>query len=192
VGSGLVAFSSDLVFDGGSRSPYVESHPVAPLNTYGRSKVALEKAVFECLPHALVIRTSAFIDAVDQRTFAGWVMACASRGERIRTSSDVVSPTYVPALADALLDLLIDGESGVWHLANNGSISWTELAQRVVAEMGAESDLVEEADSHDLGRIAPRPTYSVLGSERGSIMPTLEESLDRIFRDRARTMAGII
>jgi len=192
VGSGLVTFSSDLVFDGGSRSPYVESHPVAPLNTYGRSKVALEKAVFECLPHALVIRTSAFIDAVDQRTFAGWVMACASRGERIRTSSDVVSPTYVPALADALLDLLIDGESGVWHLANNGSISWTELAQRVVAEMGAESDLVEEADSHDLGRIAPRPTYSVLGSERGSIMPTLEESLDRIFRDRARTMAGII
>ena len=191
VGSGLVTFSSDLVFDGANRSPYVESHPVAPLNAYGRSKAALEQSVLECLPHALVVRTSAFIDAVDQRTFAGWVMACASRGERIRTSANVVSPTYIPALADALLDLLVDGESGVWHLANSGSISWTELAQRVVTEMGADPDLVEEVPAHELGRVAPRPAYSVLGSERGAIMPTLEESLGRIFRDQARAMAGI-
>ena len=191
VGSSLVTFSSDLVFDGSSSTPYLENHPVAPLNTYGRSKVALEQSVLECLPHALVVRSSAFIDAADQRTFTGWVMAGATRGEHIRTSSDIVSPTYVPALADALLDLLIDGESGIWHLANDGSISWTELAQRVVAEVGADPDLVEELQSHELGRVAPRPAYSVLGSERGSIMPTLEESLARIFRDRARAMAGV-
>lgn len=191
VGAGLVTFSSDLVFDGSRGTPYVESHPVAPLNAYGRSKVALEQSVLECLPHALVIRTGAFIDAADERTFAGWVMACASRGERIRTSGDVVSPTYVPALADAVLDLLIDGESGVWHLANQGAISWTELAQRVVAAIGADIELVEEAQSHELGRVAPRPSYSVLGSERGSIMPTLDESMHRIFRDRDRALAGI-
>ena len=187
VGSGLVTFSSDLVFDGTSTTPYVESHPVAPLNTYGRSKVALEQSVFECLPHALVIRTSAFIDATNQRTFAGWVMAAATRGERIRTSSDIVSPTYVPALADALLDLVIDGESGVWHLANNGAISWTELAQRVVAEIGADVGLVEEASPEELGRAAVRPSYSALGSERGCIMPTLDQSLDTLFRERGRT-----
>jgi dTDP-4-dehydrorhamnose reductase len=185
VGSGLVTISSDLVFDGSLRTPYLESHPVAPLNTYGRSKAKLEQTVLETLPGALVIRTSAFIDAHDPRTFTSWVMAAAARGERIRTASDVVSPTYVPALADALLDLLIDGEQGVWHLANNGALSWTQLAQRVLSETGCDASLVEEVDSSQLGRLAPRPSYSALGSERGSLMPTLDESLDRLLRERA-------
>jgi dTDP-4-dehydrorhamnose reductase len=191
VGSALVSLSSDLVFDGTRTTPYVESDPVSPLNHYGRSKVALEQSVLECVPHALIVRTSAFIDGHDPRTFSGWVMAAASRGERIRTSSDVVSPTYVPALADALLDLVIDGEGGVWHLANSGAISWTELARRVVEELGLDRDLVEEAAPEELGRVAARPSYSALGTERGSIMPSLDESLDRIFRDRANTLAGI-
>ncbi|HEX6313501.1 MAG TPA: family 1 glycosylhydrolase [Gemmatimonadaceae bacterium] len=185
VGSGLVTISSDLVFDGALRTPYLESHRVAPLSTYGRSKAELEHVVLETLPGALIIRTSAFIDAHDPRTFTSWVMSAAARGERIRTSSDVVSPTYVPALADALLDLLIDGEHGVWHLANNGALSWTQLAQRVLSETGCDASLVEEVDSSLLGRLAPRPSYSVLGSERGSLMPTLDASLDRLLRERA-------
>jgi dTDP-4-dehydrorhamnose reductase len=118
-------------------------------------------------------------------------MAAASRGERIRTSGEVVSPTYVPALADALLDLVIDGERGVWHLANAGAISWTDLAIRVVEEMGADRELVEEAASDALGRVAPRPPFSALTSERGTLMPSLDESLDRIFRDRAKALAAI-
>jgi dTDP-4-dehydrorhamnose reductase len=191
VGSGLVTFSSDLVFDGTATTPYLESHAVAPLNTYGRSKVALEQSVLECLPEALIVRTSAFIDGTDQRTFSGWVMSAVSRGERIRTSGDIVSPTYVPALADALLDLVIDGEHGLWHLANRGAISWTELARRVVEELGGDRDLVVEATPQELGRLAQRPPYSVLASERGSIMPTLDESLERIFHDRAVAMAAI-
>ena len=192
VGSGLVTFSSDLVFDGSVRSPYLESHPVAPLNMYGRSKVSLEQSVFECLPDALIIRTSAFIDGTDERTFTGWVMSAANRGERIRTSGDVISPTYVPALADALLDLLIDGETGVWHLANHGEISWTALARRIVEESGADPGLVEEAPPEELNRVAARPSYSVLGSERGAVMPTLDESIDCLFRDRSRTLAPVI
>jgi dTDP-4-dehydrorhamnose reductase len=103
----------------------------------------------------------------------------------------VVSPTYVPALADALLDLVIDGERGVWHLANAGAISWTDLARRVVEEIGGDRDLVEEATPDELGRLAVRPAYSALTSERGALMPTLDESLDRIFQDRARALAAI-
>ena len=86
---------------------------------------------------------------------------------------------------------LIDGEGGVWHLANSGAISWTELARRVVGELGLDRDLVEEAAPEELGRLAARPSYSALGTERGSLMPSLEESLDRIFRDRASSLAGI-
>jgi len=191
VGSALVNFSSDLVFDGSTTSPYVESDRVAPLNTYGRSKAALEQSVLECLPDALIIRTSAFIDGNDPRTFSGWVMAAAGRGECIRTTREVVSPTYVPALADALLDLVIDGERGVWHLANAGAITWTDLARRVVEEIGGDRDLVEEATPDELGRLAVRPAYSALTSQRGTLMPTLDESLDRIFQDRARALAAI-
>jgi dTDP-4-dehydrorhamnose reductase len=184
VGAGLVTFSSDLVFDGASQTPYLESDPVGPLNTYGRSKVALEQSVLESLPEALVVRTSAFIDAKDQRTFTGRVLSAISKGERIRTSADVISPTYVPALADALLDLLVDRERGVWHLANYGAVSWTDLALRIVMEVGGDPSLVEEVPPHELGRLAQRPSYSALGSERGMLMPTLEQSLESLFRDR--------
>jgi dTDP-4-dehydrorhamnose reductase len=186
VGSGLVTFSSDLVFDGSQTTPYMESHPVAPLNAYGRSKVALESSVLEFVPHALVIRTSAFIDGSDERTFTGRIMNASARGERIQTTAEVISPTYVPALADAVLDLMVDGESGVWHVANDGAVSWTWLAQRVVAEMGGDSSLVEEVSPEELGRGATRPRYSALGSERGVLMPTLEQSLESLFRDRSR------
>ena len=190
VGAGLVTFSSDLVFDGSRDTPYVESHPVSPLSTYGRSKVALEQAVLEYVPDVLIIRTSAFIDGSDERTFSGWVMSAAARGDRIRTTAEVISPTYVPALADSLLDLLIDGERGVWHLANDGALSWTSLALRIVSELGFEPALVEEVLPEELGRVAVRPRYSVLGSERGSPMPTLDDSLNRLFRDRHRMLAA--
>jgi dTDP-4-dehydrorhamnose reductase len=189
VGAALVAFSSDLVFDGSITTPYVETHPVAPLNTYGRSKVELERSVLEALPTALVVRTSAFMDAWDVRTFTARILQAAARGERILTSSDVVSPTYVPALADAVLDLLIDGESGVWHLANQGAVSWTTLAQTVLAECGGDANVVEEVPGPELGRVAPRPSYSALGSQRGNVMPSLEQSLEGLFRARARTLA---
>ena len=189
VGSGLVTFSTDLVFDGTQDSPYVESHAVAPLNNYGRSKAALERSVLEQLPDALVIRTSAFVDAFGERTFTGRVIGAILRGEAIRTTGEVVSPTYVPALADALLDLMIDGERGIWHLANSGALSWTALAQRIVSELGGDAGLVEEVAPEVLGRVAVRPRYSALGSERGSLLPSLDESLDRLFRDHHRNLA---
>jgi dTDP-4-dehydrorhamnose reductase len=129
------------------------------------------------------------MDAWDVRTFTGRVLHAASRGERILTSSDVVSPTHLPALADAVLDLLIDGETGVWHLANDGAVSWTILAQTVLAECGGDPRLVDEVPDRELGRVALRPSYSVLGSERGKVMPSLEHSLEGLIRDRARSMA---
>lgn len=184
-GASLVAFSSDLVFDGSSSTPYMETHPVAPLNTYGRSKAELERTVLAAMPSALVVRTSAFMDAWDVRTFTGRVLQAAARGEKVLTSSDVVSPTHLPELADAVLDLLIDNESGVWHLANQGAVSWTTLAQTVLAECGGDASLVEEVPAPALGRKAVRPGYSALGSERGMVMPSLEQALEGLVRARA-------
>ncbi|HYG91139.1 MAG TPA: family 1 glycosylhydrolase [Azospirillum sp.] len=179
-GIALVTFSSDLVFDGGKRTPYVESDAVAPLGVYGTSKAEAEAAVLELLPGALVIRTSAFFGPWDQHNFLARMLLRLSAGQRFAAEADVlVSPTYVPDLVDAALDLLIDGEAGIWHLASDGAVSWVDLARRAAERCGADAGLIDAVPAADLGWVAPRPRYSVLGSERGSIMPPLDDALAR-------------
>lgn len=179
-GVALLTVSSDLVFDGGKRRPYVESDGVGPLNVYGASKAEAEEAVLGILSGALVIRTSAFFGPWDQHNFVTGMLRRLRAGQRVAAAADVlVSPTYVPDLVDAALDLLIDGESGIWHLASDGAVSWAELAVRAARHCGADAGLVDAVPADDLGWVAPRPAYSVLGSQRGWIMPPLADALAR-------------
>ncbi len=176
----LLTFSSDLVFDGRQTTPYVESDPVAPLGVYGRSKVLAEQHVLEMLPSALVVRTSGFFGPWDQYNFLTGALRTLAAGQRVTAAGDVVvSPTYVPDLVHAALDLLIDGERGVWHLANVGAVSWAELARRGAVLAGFDPAQVNEQSSVTLGWTAPRPRYSVLGSERGQLLPSLDDALVR-------------
>ncbi len=184
MGSQLVSFSTDLVFDGLKRAPYVESDATSPLNAYGRSKEAAERGVLAACPHALMVRTSAFFTSWDESNFAVRTLGALSAGRPIRASGNVVSPTWVPALADAVLDLMIDQEDGIWHLANVGSLSWADLARYLVAGAGGNPDVVEEVEDRELGHVAARPPYSALASERGTLLPTVEQSLDRFLWER--------
>ncbi len=189
--TGLVNFSSDLVFDGRQRRPYVESDPPAPLGAYGRSKAAAEQAVRAAYPAALTIRTSAFFGPWDEHNFAAHVRRELRAGRRVRVAADqVVSPTYVPDLTRATLDLLIDGESGVWHLSNVGSLSWAQWACEVAALEGLNPDHIEAVASEALGQRATRPRYSVLASERGWIMPELSDALRHWSAVTARDMSA--
>ena len=169
---------SDLVFDGARTQPYLESDSVAPLNVYGQSKAAAEAAVLAALSSALVIRTSAFFSPHDNHNFVSQVLGTLSRERTFAAASDVtVSPTYVPDLVAACLDLLIDGEHGIWHLANHAEITWAELARRVAQLGGFDMARIEPRPWQTLGWQAPRPRYSALGSERGMLMPDLEPAL---------------
>ena len=106
----LVTFSSDLVFDGRKGCPYLEDNAVAPLSVYGRSKAEGERRVLETYPKALVVRTSAFFGPWDEHNFVAVTLAALERGEAVAVAADsVITPTYVPALVDTTLDLLIDG-----------------------------------------------------------------------------------
>ena len=89
----------------------------------------------------------------------------------------VVSPTYVPHLADAVLDLLIDGERGIWHLANEGQLSWADFAALAARLASLDDSLVRRVPVADLGLRASRPAFSALDSERGRVMPTLESGV---------------
>ena len=184
-GISLVTYSSDLVFDGAKRTPYVESDPVAPLNVYGRTKAEGERRVLAAHPAALVVRTSAFFGPWDTYNFVTIALRELAAGRPFVAADDAtVSPTYVPDLVHATLDLLIDGERGVWHLANPGAITWAELARRAAALAGLDPGGVVARPTRALGFVAPRPLYSVLGSERGTLLPSLEDALDRYLRER--------
>jgi len=180
----LVTFSSDLVFDGQQTTPYVESSPVHPLNHYGRSKAEAERRVLERLPSALVVRTSAFFGPWDRHNFVTLALGALSRGERFTAADDaIVSPTYVPDLVQTCLDLLIDEESGLWHLANQGEVTWAELARWAATLNGQDPRGVEGQPMAAFQLAAARPRFSVLASERAQLMPTLASALERYLQE---------
>ncbi len=184
LGIQLVTFSSDLVFDGRQRSPYLESELPAPLCVYGRTKAQGETAVLSLCPTALVVRTSAFFGPWDHANFVTMTLSQLAAKRPIVAANDlVISPTYVPDLVHASLDLLIDGESGLWHLANRDAITWVDLARQAAALAKLDAHSVEGCTAEELGLVAPRPKYSVLGSERGMLLPPLEDALVRYLRE---------
>ncbi|WP_457089293.1 family 1 glycosylhydrolase [Microvirga sp. P5_D2] len=176
LGIPLITFSSDLVFDGKLGRPYVESDAVNPTTVYGASKAEAERRVMAAYDKALILRTSAFFGPWDRYNFIWSVLNTLSKGDGVKASLDVVSPTYVPDLVHASLDLLIDGGTGIWHMANGGGMSWRDLAAEVATRAGFDPENVTNAG--DLPVLSTR-----LSTERGILMPTLESALDRYFHD---------
>ncbi|MDT5293809.1 MAG: dTDP-4-dehydrorhamnose reductase [Acidobacteriota bacterium] len=179
-GVALLTFSSDLVFDGTKRSPYVEGDATAPLNVYGRSKAEAERLVTEAHAGALVVRTSAFFGPWDEHNFVNHALRALAAGRAFPAAADVtISPTYVPDLVHACLDLLIDGERGVWHLANAGGVTWAELARLAAVRAGLDASFIEPRPNDSFKLPARRPAYGVLASERGTLLPALDCALAR-------------
>lgn len=176
----LVNFSSDLVFDGEKKTPYTETDKPNPLNVYGWTKVQAEEIVLKLYPASLMVRTSAFFGPWDQHNFAHLVRRSLQNEAYINVASDaVVSPTYVPDLAHATLDLLVDDESGIWHLANHGELSWADFANEVADRFSLNRKYIHALPTPDFNFAARRPLYSVLTSSRGILLPPLEDALRR-------------
>lgn len=175
---GHVMFSSDLVFDGTKGTAYVEADSVGPLSVYGESKAIAERLVQEACPTATIVRTSAFFGPWDEANFVHCALTELRGGRPFRAASDlVVSPTYVPDLADAVLTLLVDGCTGVWHLASRGAVSWVELARRAAEMARLPVDGLIACRSAELALRAPRPACSVLTSSHGELLRPLEDAL---------------
>lgn len=170
----LVTFSSDLVFDGKLGRSYLEPDEPAPVCAYGRSKAEAEGRLLAIDSDALIIRTSAFFGPWDRYNFLFETIEKLKRGEEVVASDrTIVSPTYVPDLVHATLDLLLDGESGIWHLTNQGAISWHELAREAAsgAKLGREAiRLVRPADGDEHADTS-------LSSRRGLLLRPLDQAL---------------
>jgi dTDP-4-dehydrorhamnose reductase len=170
----LVTFSSDLVFNGKLGRAYVEPDEPAPVCAYGRSKAEAEARLMAIDSDALIIRTSAFFGPWDRHNFLFDTIEKLKRGEEVVASDrTIVSPTYVPDLVHATLDLLLDQENGIWHLTNQGAISWHELAREAGAAAKLDRSLVrrvrrdEGADDADTS----------LTSRRGLLLRPLDQAL---------------
>jgi dTDP-4-dehydrorhamnose reductase len=182
----LVTFSTDLVFDGRLGRPYVENDAPCPASVYGASKAAAEERVLGANGEALVLRTSAFFGPWDQHNFVFHTLRALAAGQEWRAASDAaVSPTYVPDLVNAALDLLIDGENGIWHLANEGEVTWADLARRAAKRAGFDPERVR------LNGAERVRTSTALDSSRGRLMPTLDTALDRFFTDGEQNWAAV-
>lgn len=190
----FLTFSSDLVFDGEQAFPYLESDNTGPLNHYGRSKAEAERKVLDHNPEALIVRTSAFFGPWDVYNFVTVALKTLALGERFSASTDMtVSPTYVPDLVNTCLDLLIDREAGIWHLTNGQPITWAGLAQKAAEKAGVDISSLDGRLRDQLGYVAVRPLYSALSSERGILLPSLDDALDRyiaLYRKTIEREAG--
>ena len=181
----LVTFSSHLVFGGAKGVPYVESDDVSPLCVYGMSKALADREVLRVHPGALIVRAGAFFGPWDEGSFVASALRALAEGRPLHAASDsVVSPTYIPDLVNAALDLLVDGTTGLWHVANRGEVTWAALACRLAELAGLDPSRVLACSTRSLGLAAARPPYSALGSLRGLVLPRLDDSLSRYLCER--------
>ena len=151
------------------------------------SKTRCETEVLKEAPSSLIIRTSAFFGPWDKHNFVHHVRKSLQQYEPLTVAKDIViSPTYVPDLVHATLDILIDKAGGIWHLANQGAISWADLAHTIAEGFDLDKSFIHAVAASEMNYTAPRPAYSVLSSERGHLLPTLENALNRYMHEETK------
>jgi dTDP-4-dehydrorhamnose reductase len=162
----LVYYSSDYVFDGSKREPYVESDGPNPRSAYGRSKLHGEAAAGD---RAWIVRSSWLFGPTGHNFLRTMLRLGAERDEVAVVEDQRGSPTYVGHLARATREVL-ELPYGTYHVAADGDCTWAEFAEAIFAEAGLDCR-VRRISSAELSRPAERPAYSVLRSERDA--PTL-------------------
>jgi dTDP-4-dehydrorhamnose reductase len=178
-GAHLVHVSSDYVFDGTSSKPYPEDAPTDPQGAYGRSKLAGELAVAEAAPDSSAIVRSAWVFGRHGKNFVATMLRLAADRDAVDVVDDQVGcPTWTGHLGPALVDIAERRVTGILHVAGGGRCSWFELAQETFRRAGAQCE-VRPQSTAALGRPAPRPAFSVLGSTRADapVLPAWREGL---------------
>jgi len=160
LGAPVVYFSTDYVFDGRKREPYVESDEPRPLSVYGRTKLAGEGEVRD----GWIVRSS-WLFGPTGHNFVRTMLALGRGQEEVAVVADQRGcPTYVGHLAEATRKI-VELPHGLYHVASAGDCTWADFAEAIFEEAGI-GCRVRRISAEELGRPAPRPAYSVLRSER--------------------------
>ena len=189
-GARIIYVSSDYVFDGEQRRPYLESDLTNPISAYGRSKAAGETSTAVANERHLIVRSS-WLYGVRGHNFVETMLRLASEQPEVIVVSDQVgTPTYTRHLARALADLSASEDFGVHHVAASGRCSWFDFAQEIFDQAGSECRVMA-ATTTMLNRPAPRPPFSVLASERpgAPALPEWREGLREYLLEREKVAA---
>jgi len=185
--SWFVTFSTDYVFDGEKKTPYLESDVPCPLQTYGISKLAGEYAALAYSDKSIVIRTCGLYGLQGASSKGGnFVDKRITESEQkssIEMSSDqTVCPTYTGDLSKAVMRLITHPtkEHGIYHLVNDGSCTWFEFTKEIFNIMSIKSELLPVDRKGKTGEMK-RPLFSALKNEKaaklGIILPHWKEAL---------------
>lgn len=164
-GALLVHYSTDYVFDGSNARPYLEDDAPAPINVYGRTKLAGERLIQESGCRHLILRTS-WVYGTRGNNFYLTIARKAAKSERLRVVDDQRGvPTTSAFLAEKTIDLIASDAGGILHLVPSGETTWFGFAREIVRLSGSQSDVLP-IKSDEFPSAARRPSNSVLNNRR--------------------------
>jgi dTDP-4-dehydrorhamnose reductase len=193
-GAGVLAVSTDYIFDGEGQRPYREDDAAAPRSVYGASKWAGEQAVRATHPRHVIVRTS-WLFGRGGPNFIDTILEKARAGEALRVVDDQRgSPTWTRDLAGGLVRLMGAGRMGTFHCTNGGDCTWYELAAHALDRAGVKTAL-EPTDTASFPRPARRPAYSVLDNSlyqqtTGHHLPHWRDAVERYLQSVVPAAAG--
>jgi len=162
----MVYLSTDYVFDGNKREPYLESDSPHPLNVYGRSKLKGEQYVQEWVKDALIIRTQWLYGRYGKNFVTSILQQAREKRVLSIVNDQIGSPTYTADLAKVISVLIQFDAQGIFHVANSDLCTWYTFGQAILKLSGMDKMRVIPISSKDLGRPAVRPSYSVLNCQK--------------------------
>jgi dTDP-4-dehydrorhamnose reductase len=162
----VIYLSTDYVFDGNKREPYVESDLPHPLNVYGRSKWQGEQYVQELVKNSLIIRTQWLYGKYGKNFVASILQQARVKKGLSIVNDQIGSPTYTADLAKAISVLIQFNAQGIFHVANSDRCTWFTFGQAILSLSGMNEVKVIPISSEALDRPAVRPSYSVFNCQK--------------------------
>jgi dTDP-4-dehydrorhamnose reductase len=162
----MVYLSTDYVFDGDKREPYLENDSPHPLNVYGQSKLMGEQYVHALVEDFLIIRTQWLYGPFGKNFVSSVIRQAREKSALSIVDDQTGSPTYTADLAKAISVLIQFDARGVFHVANSGLCTWCTFGQTILKLSGVNRVKVIPISSRELGRPATRPSYSVLSCQK--------------------------
>lgn len=183
VGAKMVYISTDYVFPGTGDQPYGIDDPYGPKNVYGVSKVQGEDAVRSLMTRYYILRTS-WVFGKNGRNFVRTMLRLGAEKKELRVVADQIgSPTYAKDLARVICDMIPTEKYGIYHVRNEGFISWADFAKMIMEKSGLSCRIIPVSSSEYV-TLAKRPLNSRLSGDRLQAagfapMPPVSDALDR-------------
>ena len=183
----FIHISTDYVFDGTATVPYTEDHPVAPVNTYGATKLKGEELAQQNNPGSIIIRTS-WVYSSFGNNFVKTMLRLMKEREQLNVVSDQEGcPTYAADLANAIMQIITSGKAfehpGIYNYSNTGVINWYQFADSI-KELSGSKCVVHPIPSSNYPTPAKRPSYSVMDTAKiqqifNIVIPFWKDSLQK-------------